>query len=137
MKKFAKEYIVKIVRKLEKSGQRPNGSSSTSHLERDASASTKHSPHDEEQRSPAEDAMDVSEDHEHSDGEGSTRVPSLDDTSPTGKESQYLDLHSLHSKPDFLVTDPRIRHRREDAGWDDGSERPRGLPGLHDLSITS
>lgn len=155
MKKFAKEYVAKIMRKLEKS-HRHKGFSSSSHLEREASTSTKHSPHGEEHASPADDAMDVDDDHEQSDGEldadaegevdgegefegeGLNHAPSPDYTPPASasKLQQQFPFHPLPSKPES-VADPRIRRRKEGSGWDDEYERPRGLPGFQDLSIVS
>jgi len=125
VKKFAKEYIVKIMHKLEK---RHKPSSSSSRREREPSVSPKHSPNEGEPDSPTHDAMDIDEDHENSDAELSSEEPRS-----AGEEFRSTN-HSLPSPPDFVV-DPRIRRRQE--GWDEGDERSRGLPALLDLSVTS
>lgn len=130
MKKFAKEYITKMMRKLDK---RRKGSSSTSHPDPEPN-STKHSPDDEGHQSPADDNMDIddSDVEGEGEGEGSTHAQSPDDI--PGKEPQHSSLHDLPRKPES-ATDPRIRRRKEGSGWDDGYERPRGLPGFQDLSL--
>lgn len=129
IKKFAKEYIAKMMRKLDKPNHRHKDSSSRSHRDRDASTSTKHSPEDDGQHSPPHDIMDVDDDHEDSEGSNYAGSP---DESRSNEERSSLG-HPLPPRP-AAVADPRIRRRKESSGWDDGYERPRGL---QNLSVSS
>ncbi|KAI0339087.1 SET domain-containing protein [Trametopsis cervina] len=127
MKKYAKEYVAKIVRKIEKSKRKP--SSSSSHREREASSSTKDSPHVEGSAHIEENHLDADDDEADSDAE------SLQEEQRASLEERRLS-HPLPPKPDF-VSDPRRRRHREGSGWEEGYERARGLPAPPDLSIVS
>ncbi|KAI0759666.1 hypothetical protein BC629DRAFT_1295328 [Irpex lacteus] len=125
MKKFAKEYVAKIVRKLEKSKRKP---SSSSHRDREASSSTKHSPPQDDDApgtpdNEADNTMDVdfepvAGDDDDSDAEPLTSEPKASTTTPEPRSH-----HPLPPKPD-LIADPRIRQRQESSGHD----RPASLP---------
>ncbi|KAI0092307.1 hypothetical protein BDY19DRAFT_884269 [Irpex rosettiformis] len=133
IKKFAKEYVVKIVRRIEKSKRK-----SLSHRDRNPSSSSKLSSHhdDDVPGSPvhnADDTMDVDfgpveVDEDDSDAEPPASEPQTKTATMTPEPRS---LHPLPPKPDS-VTDPRIRHRKEPLGH----ERPAGLPARPSFSTT-
>jgi [histone H3]-lysine36 N-trimethyltransferase len=109
MKKFAKEYVVKIVRKLDKLKRKP---SSSSHADKQPSRGDSLGSSARE----ADDAIDVDMD-ENLENDDSDAEPSPDEP-----KSAITEAPALSSRPASAV-DPRIRRRREGSGWDETYER--------------
>ncbi|KAI0688016.1 hypothetical protein BC835DRAFT_1285649 [Cytidiella melzeri] len=121
MKKFAKEYVAKIVRKLQKSKHKPSSSSSQQTLH--ASTSTTHSAHDQDSGSPIHDAADLMEvDVDAADDSDAEPSPGESDAATKIDYSSQL-IPSISDS----VSDPRVRWRKEGLKWGEGYERSRGL----------
>ncbi|CCM05915.1 uncharacterized protein FIBRA_08153 [Fibroporia radiculosa] len=132
IKKFAKEYIAKILRKLEKVGQRRISSSADkgdTAMVTLASGSTS-TPNDASLPDiSAEDTMDLDDDSlEH-------------DLSPPDSASPP-EAHETPEGPDHTriihVADPRLRHRNEECGWDPNNQDKLSVrQGLNTVSVGS
>jgi len=129
IKKFAKEYIAKVLHKMEKSGKKHNGSSSST-MQTHATPSTS-----EETPNPygdadgadvamaemtVEEAMDLGEDSD--DDENETHDPQEADQSSPAQDvhgDPKVETMEIWAEP----SDPRLRHTEESiSGW----ERDRG-----------
>lgn len=147
IKKFAKEYIAKVLRKLEKAGQRRKPSSGHHDFERDgAAASTstlvnQDGDADESMEPPmsVEEAMDFDE----PDGENEDRA---EDGSPDGQpspEELNTPQEDFVRDPDSpkstvnTMADPRIRNRNEEWRWNPDQESPGVLQGPGTVSVGS
>lgn len=144
IKKFSKEYIAKILRKLEKSGQRRKPSSSISNL--GASTSSTHSPqvdansphqmNDHDGDDTPDDAMDVDHaiDGDRRNGSDPTDSPNdsayvswaATDKRDSDRPDSYAS-HGRHSRDNARTPSPRAErdHDRADNVADAGHERDR------------
>ena len=137
IKKFAKDYIHKILRKLEKNKKSKSSSSSPSHRKSDITPSGSGSistPCQNDSGSiredpslpdiSLEDMMDIDEmvgsvnghgDDEDGDADSIHRVsPTADDSLDAGEPDQT----PASTSSSTAVSDPRMRHRNEESGWD-------------------
>ncbi|KAH9920885.1 SET domain-containing protein [Epithele typhae] len=126
IKKFAKEYIAKVLRKLEKSGSRRKQPSTA------ASSSTPDSRADKEDTLIAtaivDDLMDIDATpvHDDSDDDAPLRQEILDGPSGSGTPDDAM-AGSGETSP-TVVSDPRIRRQPDKMTWDGG-------PGLKSQKI--
>lgn len=136
IKKFAKEYIHKILRKLDKN-KKPKSFSSHRQLYPSASASTStpgQNDMDGLEEGPflpemsLEDTMDIDEmvriviGAERGDGgedDESAHHPSPDESLDAGEPDQT----PASTSSSRAMSDPRARHRNEESGWDPSSHR--------------
>jgi [histone H3]-lysine36 N-trimethyltransferase len=140
IKKFAKEYIAKVLHKLEKSGKKCNGSAlsmAPTHVASSTSAQTPNS-HGEADGADAvmaemtvEEAMDLEEDDSGGDEDGEDEHQEPDQSSPAPE-----DVHGglKNEAMEWIETsDPRPRHTEESInGWDRST-----APGGSALSVGS
>ncbi|PCH43100.1 SET domain-containing protein [Wolfiporia cocos MD-104 SS10] len=145
IKKFAKEYIAKILRKLEKAGQRrPPDSSGVMTASTSASAAT---PDDVD--ADAEGDISLQSVMPDLDGDGDADADGdeemadesfdpPDSVSPQeGAVPPATPVPEERSRPVVApITDPRLRHRNEECGWDP-SETPNKLGVRASLSALS
>ncbi|THG94132.1 hypothetical protein EW026_g7278 [Hermanssonia centrifuga] len=111
IKKFAKEYIAKILRKLDKAGQRHKSSSSAPSSSMSASTSTAHM---------------SSNGHSHANDLHDVDIPTAMDSMDLddrwddgwGEPSPMGESHRSSPTTPKHVVDPRVRHRKEESGWD-------------------
>lgn len=134
IKKFAKEYIAKVLHKIQKSNKKrkPSSSAPPTHAASSASAETPNSPGDPDLADgpivemTVEEAMDL---------EDSDSDADMDERA--GDESMNVDPSPTYPKDDAMevwanTTDPRARHRGVSGdGWD----RDRGPN--HEVSVGS
>ncbi|OJT15697.1 Histone-lysine N-methyltransferase, H3 lysine-36 specific [Trametes pubescens] len=129
IKKFAKEYIAKILRKLEKSGQRRKPSSTT------ASSSTPDGAAAEDSIASAAavaDVMDLDPDetYEDHDDQGDEDHDEQGDEDDGASGSGSPEEGGSGKTSPTVVADPRIRHRAsstskdDDASWDTDLQKP-------------
>ncbi|KAL6308930.1 hypothetical protein BKA93DRAFT_724617 [Sparassis latifolia] len=133
IKKFAKEYIAKILRKLEKAGQRrkpPSTSDGTNGASVSTSTPDTHDDledGDEGVHMTVEEAMDLDEDDGDGDGDGESHETPPSSTSP---EEQRRGRKGEDRPAAIGVSDPRLRHRNEECGWDPHQEKVEVLQGF-------
>ncbi|KAH9943768.1 hypothetical protein B0H21DRAFT_865088 [Amylocystis lapponica] len=138
IKKFAKEYIAKVLRKLEKSGQRRKPSStadSTAAASMSASASTPDTFADAGGVDESLDFLDITgdgmdvDDPDEEMGDGEDESPQLE-PSPQDSESPQDGTPQSDRVVAVSVSDPRLRHRQEESGWDPDKEKVGVYSGL-------
>lgn len=119
IKKFAKEYIAKILRKLEKSRKHKDrrhddtpGSSSTP-ISKSGSLDT--SPDAPLPNLTLADVLGVGADDEDYEEGQLDEEPSPQETQTSARPGSPSPSGSSSSR---MVSDPRIRHRNEESGWD-------------------
>ncbi|EGO02917.1 hypothetical protein SERLA73DRAFT_47203 [Serpula lacrymans var. lacrymans S7.3] len=126
IKKFSKEYIAKVLRKLEKTKRKPSSSSGTHDKRRDSSM-TLRSPQpdgddgDGDMAMTVEQAMDMDGDSASEDGDANMDGDDDDDGDRTrveGLGEHELPPESATPSDTPHVADPRLRHRDEESGWD-------------------
>ncbi|EMD35141.1 hypothetical protein CERSUDRAFT_54162 [Gelatoporia subvermispora B] len=153
IKKFAKEYIAKVLRKLDKSGQRrkPSSSSGSGSHPGDAPTMSTSTPDDADDADDTlivtnlsvEDMMDLDPDYldNSRDGEDGADHQSFEhDRHSERSESALRENGEPHSGGRFRstsVSDPRRRHRNEECGWDPDQEKPSVLQGPSVVSVGS
>ncbi|KZT03301.1 SET domain-containing protein [Laetiporus sulphureus 93-53] len=157
IKKFAKEYIAKVLRKLEKpDDRRASGSrskpSSTANDSSSVAASCSGSILAPDESMPVisvDDMMDIDgSDHEEdeghdqdmADGEGEVDSPDQHDSPPESVSPESTPLPPQREERRALVhtvSDPRLRHRTEESGWDPHQDNLAVLPGPSAVSVGS
>ncbi|KAG6331704.1 hypothetical protein ID866_7384 [Astraeus odoratus] len=136
IKKFSKEYIAKVLRKLEKS-RRKSSSDGPSHKD---DTSNKDLPDtcddgEVEMSMSVEQAMDLGSDDE-ADMDGAEDMQhSSDEGDPSPMEGvmeRPPDSVTPMTPPDQVqLLDPHIRHQREESGWDPNTTALKEMNGIH------
>lgn len=126
IKKFAKEYIAKVLRKLEKKRRESGGGSTPA-----ASASASTPPETEASlAATVADVMDLDGDDDGDmdmDMDGADLQQTPEHASPLpDSETPPSDSFGTPSSESALVGDPRLRHRKEECGWDPDAEKMAG-----------
>lgn len=153
IKKFAKEYIAKLLHRLEK-GKRHSSSAANPDDSMDASGSgatlAQDDTHEEMDLNAVMpelstvDLMDLDEDMDEGEGDGEGEGEGEGDSfgseqSPPDSVSA-LETPSASDAPTPVVTpvlDPRLRHRNEECGWDPDSDKLSVRQGLSTVSVGS
>ena len=136
IKKFAKEYIAKILRKLDKKRRESGGGSGPAPA---ASTSTSTSTPTETEASLAATVADVMDLDGPDDGDDDGDVDGDRDVDMDGADLQQTPEHASplpdsetptsdslgtpSSAAGAVVSDPRLRHRKEECGWDPDAEK--------------
>ena len=144
IKKFAKEYIAKIIRKLEKAGQR-HKPSSTHHDSSAGSAPPSASGNQDEADESMDPPMSVEEAMDFDDNDGDNDDRADEDGSPDGQPSpeelttpqESFTGHPEATKAVSPIGDPRIRHRNEEWRWDADQDSVGVLQGPGAVSVGS
>lgn len=129
IKKFAKEYIAKVLRKLEKSKRKPSSSGDAQRDRGDTSPTMNVDPadghedsRDVEMTMSVEQAMDLGSDDDAGMDEPEDVQHSSDEVDPSpveGVSERPPESVTPMTPPDIAPPlDPRIRHRTEELGWD-------------------
>ncbi|OCH90860.1 SET domain-containing protein [Obba rivulosa] len=146
IKKFAKEYITKVLRKMEKPGQRRKPSSGSGSVPT-ASTSTPDDADDADDtlivtNLSVDDVMDLDDDYpDNGDGDdGTDRGSSEHDRRsevPESRSHENGGHRSTERTRSTSASDPRRRHRNEECGWDPDHEKPGVLHGRGAVSVES
>ncbi|KIJ61209.1 hypothetical protein HYDPIDRAFT_177115 [Hydnomerulius pinastri MD-312] len=147
IKKFAKEYIAKVLRKLEKSKSKHGSSSHSKDRDLDRGSGSMRTPDaheggdggdgDVEMVMSVEQAMDLDGDAEMEEPEDMQHSSDEVDHDPSPMEGVSSHVHPPASVSVTPITppqhqqtlDPRLRHRSEESGWD-----PNALKGVNGLN---
>jgi len=143
IKKFAKEYIAKVLRKVEKSKRKPS-SSGHPHNHSDTLPTTNADLLDAdddgkevEMTMSVEQAMDLGSDDDACMDEPEEMQHSSDEAGPSpmeGVSERPPDSVTPVTPPDHtLLLDPRLRHRPDESGWD--PDVPRTLKDLNGIHV--
>lgn len=142
IKKFAKEYIAKVLRKLEKSKHKSSSSSNAQPDQSGTSPTMNLDPADAHEDSgdvevtmSVEQAMDLGSDDDVGMDEAEDAQHSSDEVDPSpveGVSERPPDSVTPMTPPDppQLPLDPRIRHRTEELGWDPNVKSLKEMNGI-------
>ncbi|KIN97763.1 hypothetical protein M404DRAFT_885342 [Pisolithus tinctorius Marx 270] len=143
IKKFAKEYIAKVLRKLEKSKHKSSSSSNAQPDQSGTSPTMNLDPADAHEDSgdvemtmSVEQAMDLGSDDDMGVDEAEDAQHSSDEVDPSpveGVSERPPDSVTPMTPPDppQPPLDPRIRHRTEELGWDPNVKSLKEMNGIH------